>query len=199
MHNMESYNMSLLARKIFEFDSPLVHSRTLMELLEIRNRRSFFSILKRLQDDGILQRLEKDKYRILQKNVSSFQLANFLYEPSYISLETALSYWGILPQFPFEITSVTLKKTVTKSVDDIVYSYSHLSNTMYGLYTKEEEFLIATPEKSLFDQLYLVARGWRTLELDECDLHNVNKKEFLRICTMLQDDRVNRWMEGLQW
>jgi predicted transcriptional regulator of viral defense system len=199
MHNMESYNMSLLARKIFEFDSPLVHSRTLMELLEIRNRRSFFSILKRLQDDGILQRLEKDKYRILQKNVSSFQLANFLYEPSYISLETALSYWGILPQFPFEITSVTLKKTVTKSVDDIVYSYSHLSNTMYGLYTKEEEFLIATPEKSLFDQLYLVARGWRTLELDECDLSNVNKKEFLRICTMLQDDRVNRWMEGLQW
>jgi predicted transcriptional regulator of viral defense system len=191
--------MSLLARKIFEFDSPLVHSRTLMELLEIRNRRSFFSILKRLQDDGILQRLEKDKYRILQKNVSSFQLANFLYEPSYISLETALSYWGILPQFPFEITSVTLKKTVTKSVDDIVYSYSHLSNTMYGLYTKEEEFLIATPEKSLFDQLYLVARGWRTLELDECDLSNVNKKEFLRICTMLQDDRVNRWMEGLQW
>ncbi len=191
--------MSLLARKIFEFDSPLVHSRTLMELLEIRNRRSFFSILKRLQDDGILQRLEKDKYRILQKNVSSFQLANFLYEPSYISLETALSYWGILPQFPFEITSVTLKKTVTKSVDDIVYSYSHLSNTMYGLYTKEEEFLIATPEKSLFDQLYLVARGWRTLDLDECDLSNVNKKEFLRICTMLQDDRVNRWMEGLQW
>ncbi len=191
--------MSLLARKIFEFDSPLVHSRTLMELLEIRNRRSFFSILKRLQDDGILQRLEKDKYRILQKNVSSLQLANFLYEPSYISLETALSYWGILPQFPFEITSVTLKKTVTKSVDDIVYSYSHLSNTMYGLFTKEEEFLIATPEKSLFDQLYLVARGWRTLELDECDLSNVNKKEFLRICTMLQDDRVHRWMEGLQW
>jgi predicted transcriptional regulator of viral defense system len=143
--------------------------------------------------------LEKDKYRILQKNVSSFQIANFLYEPSYISLETALSYWGILPQFPFEITSVTLKKTVTKSVDDIVYSYSHLSNTMYGLYVKEEEFLIATPEKSLFDQLYLVARGWRSLNLDECDLSNVNKKEFLRICTMLQDDRANRWIGGLQW
>lgn len=196
---MESYNLSLLARKIFEFDLPLVHSRTLMELLEIRNRRSFFSILQRFQVDGILQKLEKDKYRILQKNVSSFQIANFLYEPSYISLETALSYWGILPQFPFEITSVTLKKTVTKSVDDIVYSYSHVSNTTYGLYAKEKEFLMATPEKSLFDQLYLVSRGWRSLDLDECDLSNVNKKELLRICTMLQDDRVNRWIGGLQW
>ncbi|MDD4029095.1 MAG: hypothetical protein PHX86_05210 [Caldisericia bacterium] len=196
---MESYNLSLLARKIFEFDLPLVHSRTLMELLEIRNRRSFFSILQRFQVDGILQRLEKDKYRILQKKVSSFQIANFLYEPSYISLETALSYWGILPQFPFEITSVTLKKTVTKSVDDIVYSYSHVSNAIYGLYAKEKEFLMATPEKSLFDQLYLVSRGWRSLDLDECNLSNVNKKEFLRICTMLQDDRVNRWIGGLQW
>ena len=38
-----------------------------------------------------------------------FLIANYLWGPSYVSLETALSYWGLIPERVFEIRSVTMK------------------------------------------------------------------------------------------
>ena len=38
-----------------------------------------------------------------------FLIANHLRGPSYVSLESALSYWGLIPERVYEITSVTLK------------------------------------------------------------------------------------------
>ena len=38
-----------------------------------------------------------------------FLIANHLRGPSYVSLESALSYWGLIPERVFEISSVTLK------------------------------------------------------------------------------------------
>lgn len=82
--------------------------------------------------DNVLVSIEKNKYLVKGKNVSTFEIANFLYQPSYISLETALNFWGILSQFPYEITSVTLKKSVVKKFDDKVYTYSKISSKYYG-------------------------------------------------------------------
>jgi len=197
---MVTYNTSILVKKLYETKLSLVNSRTLMEIFGINNRRSFFQILLRFQKNDLIRKIEKDKYQITHKYVSYFEMANFLYEPSYVSLESALNYWGVLSQFPFEITSVTRKKSMTKEIDNKVFSYSQLSVNIFGMYRKEDNFLIATPEKALFDQLYLFSKGIRSADLDEYDLSRINKKEFLHICDLLKiNHQIDQLIRGVNW
>ncbi|KKP46353.1 MAG: hypothetical protein UR39_C0011G0005 [Candidatus Woesebacteria bacterium GW2011_GWA1_33_30] len=185
---MESYNLGVLSKKILESGIDLFSSKTLIKLLEINNERTFYRIINDFIKNKILISIEKDKYCIAGKNINSFKIANFLYQPSYISLETALNYWGILSQFPFEVASITLKKSVTKKFDGKVYVFSHISSKYYGMFTKKDGMLIALPEKALFDQIYFASKGIRLINFNEYDLKNINKRRFFEICKQLKAD-----------
>ncbi|MCD6270372.1 hypothetical protein J7J23_01175, partial [bacterium] len=93
-----------------------------------------------------------------------FLLANFIYSPSYISLESALNYYSIIPDIPFTITSVTINKTKKfKTKNYGVFYYSHLKPDLFFgfksiLVEKKYSYIIALPEKALFDYLYLKGR-----------------------------------------
>jgi len=86
---------------------------------------------------------------------------NFIYSPSYLSLETALNYYSIIPDVPFAITSVTLNKTKTFRTRNYgVFSYNSIkSDLFFGfksiLVGKNYSYNIALPEKALFDYFYL--------------------------------------------
>ena len=185
---MESYNLGVLTKKLLESEINLVNSKTLKEILAVENERTFYRIVSDFINNKILISIEKNKYCIAGKNVGSFEIANFLYQPSYISLETALNYWGILPQFPFEISSVTSKKSVTKKFDGKMYAYSHISSKYFGMFTKKDNVLIAIPEKALFDQIYLTSKGIKTVNFGEYDLKNINPEIFFGICKQLKAD-----------
>lgn len=188
---MESYNLGVLTKKLLESGINLASSKTLKEILGVKNERTFYRIVNDFIENKILINLEKNKYCLTGKNTGSFELANFLYQPSYISLETALNYWGILPQFPLEISNVTSKKSVTKKFDGKIYAYSHLANKYFGMFTRKDKALIALPEKALFDQIYLASKGIKTVDFDEYDLTNINGKIFLEICRQLKaDDKI---------
>jgi predicted transcriptional regulator of viral defense system len=86
--------------------------------------------------------------------------ANIIYKPSYISLHTALSFYGIIPEAIPYITSVTTLKTKTFSNDVGEYSYKNIKpDMMFGYDLKEmgdgRRIMFATPEKALIDLLYL--------------------------------------------
>jgi hypothetical protein len=59
-----------------------------------------------------------------------------------------------------------------------VYSYTHIDPKFYFGYEKTNDFIIATPEKALFDQAYLTSKGIKHLSIDEYDLSRINKKVF---------------------
>ncbi len=186
---MGSYSLSLLTKKLLESEFKLIDSKTLKQLLEVVNERTFFRIIEDFVKNKVLVNLEKDKYYITGKKIDTFEIANYLYKPSYISLETALNYWGILSQFPFEITSITSKKGIIKKSEEKIYSYSHISSKYFGMYIKKNDVLIATPEKALFDQFYLASKGIKSVNIDEYDLKNINKKTFFEICKQLDADK----------
>ena len=125
-----------------------------------------------------MTRLEKNSYILTNPAPTRFAIANFLFTPSYISLETALNYHGILSQFPYEITSVTPKKSTIKQVDSQAFSYAHLQPKLFWGYEKNDGQLIALPEKALLDQLYLTSKGLRVVQLDEYDLSRLDKSRF---------------------
>lgn len=94
----------------------------------------------------------------------SFLLANHLHGPSYVSLETALSYHGMIPERVYEITSVTTtaSKTFKTPVGRFSYHHGQLPYYSFGiesvLLTARQRVLIASPEKALCDKI-LMTRG----------------------------------------
>lgn len=185
---MESYSLSLLTKKLLESGITLISSSTLRGLLGVKSERTYYRIVNDFIKNNVLVSIEKNKYCVTGKNVDTFEIANFLYQPSYISLETALNYWGVLSQFPFEITNITSKKNIVKIFNDKVYNYSHITPKYFGMFTKKNNVLVALPEKALFDQIYLASKGIKTINFNEYDLKNINFKSFFEICKQLKAD-----------
>ncbi|MBI2464643.1 hypothetical protein HYV64_00740 [Candidatus Shapirobacteria bacterium] len=186
---MESYSLSLLTKKLLESGLTLVNSQTLRSLLGIKNERTYYRIVKDFIKNNVLISIEKNKYSITGKSINTFEIANFLYQPSYVSLETALNHWGVLSQFPFEITNITSKKSVKKNIDGKIYSYNHIAPKYFGMFTKKNNILIALPEKALFDQLYLASKGLKSINFDEYDFKKISKNIFFDICHQLKADQ----------
>ncbi len=112
---------------------------------------------------GLIIRLKQGYYSFPEyknKPAYSYYIANRIYKPSYISLHTALSYYGIIPEAIVQITSVTPLKTAYYSNNIAAFSYKTIKNSLMFGYKLEEapdnlSIRIATPEKALLDLLYL--------------------------------------------
>jgi predicted transcriptional regulator of viral defense system len=129
---------------------------------------------------GYLIRLRQGYYAFPEYRESTdftLYFANTIYKPSYISLHTALSFYGIIPESVPEITSVTTLKTITFSNDFGEYSYNNIRpELMFGYDLRDMEggrrIMFATPEKAIIDLLYLypfynTERDLENLRLDE--------------------------------
>lgn len=146
-------------------------------LFGINNQQTLYKKIQRLEKDKIIQKLVKGKYRFLFKTIDDFTIANFLYSPSYISLESALSFYGIIAGFPYQITAVTTKKTRVFFIDNKEFQYSQINHSLFWGYGKKEDFLIADKEKALLDYIYFGLKGLRNLSFDEFDLGEIDKRK----------------------
>jgi len=112
---------------------------------------------------GYLLKLRNNLYTFSElKNVNNihFYIANRIYRPSYLSLHTALSFHGLIPESIVQTTSVSTMKTARFKNELGSFSYKKIKNELFFGYTqleftKDKTFLIALPEKALLDLLYL--------------------------------------------
>ena len=177
------YNLAKITKLIYESKLVFFNLKTLRDILEIKNEETLFSVIKKLIRENVLAKAERNKYFLKDAYINDFSLANFLYQPSYISFESALNFYGILSQFPYEISSITIKKSTRKKFQEKVFTYAQIKKELFFGYQKMEDFLIAFPEKAFLDQLYFYSKGLRTLNLDEYDLKLlkiVRLKEYLK-------------------
>lgn len=157
----------------------LLDVNTAQKIFSFRNENSLYKFLQRLERADILKRVTKGKYLFSLKETNDYELANFLFTPSYISLESALSFYGILAQFPYTITSVTPLKTKKIIYNEKEFEFAHLKREYFFGFIKKDNFLIALPEKALLDELYFISKGLTNISLDELNL-SIIKKEKLR-------------------
>ena len=127
---------------------------------------------------GYVIQLKRGFYTLCEQDrevsLSSYYLANSLYSPSYISLETALSIYGFIPEQVNAITSVSSKKTQYFENTLGRFYYHHIKTNLYGGFiAKKDEygnnFFIATPERAIVDFLYLKTRGMDNIDADVFD------------------------------
>ncbi|MCK6538674.1 MAG: hypothetical protein L6Q26_01340 [Anaerolineales bacterium] len=176
---METSNFPTLVSQIYQSNLDLFTTKTLRDMMgENVPQATFFSMLGRLVKGKILQRLERDKYMLMGARIHDFRIANFLYEPSYVSLEAALNFHGVLSQFPYETASMTTRKPVTKIINGRTYRYVRIKTTLFWGYETIQRFLIAQPEKALLDLLYLKSKGLARIHIDELDLSKLDKVRF---------------------
>jgi predicted transcriptional regulator of viral defense system len=114
------------------------------------------------QEKGYIQKLRNRYYYFADQEVNEsflYYTANELYSPSYVSLESALSRYGFIPEGVFQITSCTTLKTNSFSTPVGSFSYRHLKPSLFFGYQLEQwndhRYAIAEPEKTVIDYLYL--------------------------------------------
>jgi predicted transcriptional regulator of viral defense system len=162
---------------------------------------------------GDLQALKRGLYTVGPSisliQPETFLIANHLLGPSYVSLDSALSYHGLIPERVFEISSVTVKQSRSFSNATGVYHYIHLPLPYYSFgiinvqFDSNQSVMLASAEKALFDKvitskgvvfrsltqahqyllenLRLDVEGLKKLKLEEMRLwlNNAPKKESL--------------------
>ena len=120
--------------------------------------------LTRWQKKGLLVKLKRSYY-LLNENDRKISptkcfIANLLYQPSYVSLEYALSRYGLIPERVTDITSITTKKTTRFNNKLGSFIYQHIKRQAFRGFESLKETnsfscLIAGPEKAVVDFLYL--------------------------------------------
>jgi predicted transcriptional regulator of viral defense system len=91
-----------------------------------------------------------------RKSISNEVIANIIYSPSYISLEYALSKYGLIPERAYVVTSICLSRSKTIKTPLGVYTYKTRALDIYPIgitqvESSEGNYLIAEPEKALVD------------------------------------------------
>ncbi len=160
----------------------IVSLSDLRKLLDIEKDNTAYKIAEKLIAEKFLLRLKKGVYLSSFNPPDSFEIANAIYTPSYISLESALNYYGVLPQFPYSVTSVSPKKSKKLLIDEKEFEYVQVSHKLYWDFRREGQIVIASPEKALLDMIYIVSKGMRRLEFEDLDYSPINKSSFHKMC-----------------
>ncbi len=139
----------------------------LFSLSEIKKNIPNFNRIQidRWEKKGYLIKIKKGFYVFSDQDIDqhfSFLVANRIYHQSYVSLEKALKYYGMIPEEVFQITSVSTKKATEFDTSVGDFGYRHISPKLFWGYklvkTGSSKFLIADAEKAILDYLYLNPR-----------------------------------------
>jgi len=132
-------------------------------------------MLSRWKKEGWICSLKRGLYELTYPRdfaVPDMYIANKLYSPSYVSLETALSYYSIIPEVSMAVTSVTVKPTRRFKNKYGLFIYRTVKAEFFrGYYVERQgnfDILIAEPEKALVDFLYFKSgRGSKKVSLED--------------------------------
>ncbi|MDP2966866.1 MAG: hypothetical protein Q8N87_00370 [bacterium] len=120
-------------------------------------------------------------------------VANKLYSPSYISLEFALSYHGIIPETVYEITSVTAKATRRFETLGKIFSFRKIKKAAYTGYEVQKQqgmsFYIADAEKAFVDANYLRLMN-RQKPISRFDRKKINPDKALRYAKLFGNAKL---------
>lgn len=158
------------------------------------------------KEGGILYRLKQGIYALRTDPPNEKEIANALYKPSYISYDYALSYYNLIPEAVYQVTSATTKPTRLFATSTLVFGYYTIKTEAYTGYTlKKEEargFYIAEPEKAVVDYLYALTLGHRGLlgkraVNDRLDIRNLNSKKILNYGSFFESRKLDEWIGKL--
>ena len=175
-------NQTLFASKIKEKKLYLFGANDICALFGLSGVATA-SLLHRYKKRGFILQIKRGLYVFPDVLPPDVYIANKLYSPSYISLEFALSYHGVIPETVYEITSVTAKSTRRFEALGKVFSYRKIKKNAYTGYEIQKQqgltFNIADAEKAFVDTDYLRLKN-RQKPISRFNKEKVNPEKALR-------------------
>lgn len=184
-------NWNIFQTKVKEKDLSIFTPHDVVRLFKVSPVAANFFVFRNTKK-GLLIRLKKSQkgslYCLEDKPPSQYLMANRIYEPSYISFDTALSFHGIIPETIYTITSATTKATRKFRVNNNHFVYSRIKKSVYTGYRPinyfNETILMAEPEKAFADYLYFVDLKKRQLSYDRLNLKKLSKTKLIRLAKL---------------
>jgi len=168
--------------------------------------------LSEWQKKEYIRKISKGLYIFSDVDINEdilFKIANKIYRPSYISLESALAYYQLIPEITYGVTSISTRRTYQFNTPLTHFTYRSIAQHLYfGYIVTDHALRIATLEKALLDFLYL------NHDIDDptsFDSLRVNQEAFFhqfdedalnnqlgRFDTIALTNRVRRFMEWIR-
>lgn len=156
--------------------TPLIRFNDVLKWFPQANEATIKQNLKYWVKKGLLERLCRGIYKLPETEITDeFAIASFLDTQSFISLESALSFYGMIPEYPYAVTSVTMQKTQSIKTNNGRFIFRKIKKELFFGFTQRQNghffYRIAEPEKAFFDFLYLNERDikssdyWREMRL----------------------------------
>ena len=150
--------------------------------------------LNEWQGKGYIRKISKGLYIFSDVDIDEsmlFRIANKLYRPSYISLETAMAHYQLIPEVVYGVTSVSTRRTYRFGTSLAHFTFRTVSPRLFfGYMLTSESAKIATVEKTLLDFFYL-DRNALSDQLDETRLRHLLD----RFGSAILSQRINRFLE----
>ncbi len=170
-------------------------------------------LIKRAMSAGEILNIRRGLYCLApefqKKPVSVYSLAQRIYGPSYISMETALSHHGWIPEAVYACTCASFGNSKEFETPLGVFSYKRVPQHMFflGVERRNDEtgnvFFMASPAKALTDYLYIHQLNWTgidepisSLRIDEDELACVTAEELEVLLDNYSNGRVKRFLTG---
>jgi predicted transcriptional regulator of viral defense system len=175
---------------------------------------SRYGKVKRALAVGELIRLRRGLYlpgmpRRYAAHIHPFEIAQWMYGPSYISFQAALSFHGLIPEAVYTITSANIHRAKEFSNTFGLFSYRPLPrfNFFVGVELKTENentFLIATPWKAILDYVYSYKLNWiglepleKSLRIEIEDLPKIDFALIKEYIAYYQSKRITLFLKSL--
>jgi predicted transcriptional regulator of viral defense system len=124
------------------------------------------------QEKGHILKIRNGHYCFPLKEISEsflMYVSNRIYKPSYVSLESALSYYNLIPEAVYVITGISTRKTMLFETALGNFEYRKIKDALFFgyhiIHFRDFDIKIADVEKTIMDYLYLnTIEDWEALE-----------------------------------
>lgn len=173
------------------------------------------ALLKRAVNTSEVWRICRGLYclssRYTRTKINPLGLAQRIHGPSYISLETALSFHGWIPEGVQAITSVCIARSRAFETPLGFFTFSRVPQQTFfaGVRRVSDDqgtiFFVASPLKALADTVYVQKADWQSMDplvdslrVDEEFLAGLTPDDFNEVVSVYRARRVRRFLTGLR-
>ena len=158
--------------------------------------------LSRWVRSGRLVQLRRGLYALAAPyqlgTIHPFLVANALLPGSYISLQSALAYHGLIPEHVVRTQSVSVRRPVEWQTPLGDFSFQHIASHLFFGYQQvnladRRQAFVASPEKALLDLVHLTPGGDAPAYLAELRLQNLEKINLERLKKLAERSGKPKW------
>ena len=173
-----------------------------------------YGVIKRAIAKGELIHIRRGLYhlarRYQRKNPNLFELAQWIYGPSYVSFESALSYHGCIPESVYAVTSACYRNAKEFRTPSGIFFYKRIPYPVLYLgvervVSENSTFFMASPLKAIVDYVYAYQKHWqdispliKSLRIEQDTIYQWNYDLLEEFKELYTNYRVQKFLKGLK-